>query len=56
MVRCRTRLDPNKAGREIRKELQNLRTTDTLADYHRAIRIDTVNLEHRLRNIETKSC
>ena len=53
MMRCRTRLDPNKAGRKIGKELQNLRTTDTLADYHRAIRIDTVNLKHRLRNIET---
>src|SRR5450755_2914709 len=35
------------------KELKNLRSTNTPADHHHAIRIDAVNLKHRLRNIDT---
>ena len=44
---------PIKARPKTGKKFENLRATDTLADHHRAIRINTVNLKHRLRNIET---
>jgi hypothetical protein len=42
----------NEARRQIGKQLKNLRSTNTSADHHRAIRIDAVNLKHRLRNID----
>src|SRR5882724_4822564 len=40
MMRGRTCLNANQARRQISKTFENLRTTDTLADYHRAIGID----------------
>jgi hypothetical protein len=43
----------NEATRQIGKELKNLCSTNTLADHHRATHINTVNLKHRLRNIDT---
>ena len=46
MMRCRTGFDANQTWRQAGKELQNLRATDTLADHHRAITIDPVNLKH----------
>ena len=42
----------NKARPQFGKELKNLRSTNTPADYHRAICIDALNLKHRLRNID----
>src|SRR5450755_82304 len=39
--------------RQIGKELKKLCSTNTLADHHRTIRIDAVNLKYRLRNIDT---
>jgi len=42
----------NQARRKIGKELKNLRSTNTPADHHHAIRIDAVNLKRRFRNID----
>jgi hypothetical protein len=53
MVRRGTRLHANKARPQFGKELKNLRSTNTPADYHRAICIDAVNLKHRFRNIDS---
>jgi hypothetical protein len=53
MMRCRTCLDADQTGRQGRKELQHLRATYALADDRRASTIYPVNLEYRLRNIET---
>src|SRR5215472_18540891 len=49
----RTSLDAYEALRQTREELQHLRPADTLADYHLTSVIDPVNLEYRLRNIDT---
>jgi hypothetical protein len=43
----------NKARWQFGKEFENLRSTNTPADHHRAIRINAVNLKHRLRAIST---
>jgi hypothetical protein len=43
------RFHANEARWQPRKELKNLCSTNTLADHHRAIRIDAVNLKHRLQ-------
>jgi hypothetical protein len=51
MRRCAS-FHANPARRQISKELKNSRSTNTLADYHRPICIDTVNLKDRLRNID----
>src|SRR5262245_60135295 len=51
MRRC-ARFHPNAARRQIGKEIKNSRATNALADYHRAICIDAVNLKHQLRNID----
>lgn len=53
MMRGRTRLDTNQAGRQTSEQLQQLRPTDALADHHRAISVHAVNLKNRLRYIET---
>jgi hypothetical protein len=53
MMCARTSLNTHQARRNSRKELQDLRTADPLADHHRAISIHAVNLKHRLRNVET---
>jgi hypothetical protein len=53
MVCARAGFNANKAGRQGREKLQPLRTANPLADHHRAISIRAVNLEYRLRNIET---
>jgi hypothetical protein len=37
----------------IAKEFNDLCSTDRLADHHRAIDVNAVNLKYRLRNIET---
>src|ERR1700722_6261833 len=53
MMSGRTSFDTNKARRQIREKLQHLRTANALAYHYRSGVIDTVNLEYRLRNIET---
>jgi hypothetical protein len=45
MCRC-TCFHANEARRQIGKKLQNLRSTNTPPDHHRAIRIDAVNLKY----------
>ena len=52
MGRC-ARLHANAARRQIGKELKNPRSTNTLADYHRAICIDAVNLKQIFGDIQT---
>src|SRR6516164_910385 len=52
-MRGRTRFDPDQAGWQLAKILQNPRATDALADHHRARIIDPVHLEYRLPNIHT---
>ena len=53
MMGARAGFNANKAGRQGREKLQDLRTADPLADHHRAISIHAANLKHRLRNVET---
>ena len=53
VVRRWTGFDTDQARLQLAKELQHLRPTDARADNHRAGLIDAVNLEYRLRNIET---
>src|ERR1700729_4101205 len=53
MMSGRTSFDTNKARRPIREKLQHLRTANALSYHYRSGVIDTVNLEYRLRNIET---
>ena len=53
IMRRGTRLHANKARPQFGKKLKNLRSTNTPADYHRAICIDAVNLKHRFRNIDS---
>ena len=43
---------PTRQGGRSAKNSRTLRSTNTPADYHRAICIDAVNLKHRLRNID----
>ncbi len=43
----------DQARRQSGEDLQQLQTTDTLADHHRARTINPVHLEDRLRNIQT---
>src|SRR6516162_11332127 len=52
-MRGRTRFDPDQAGWQLAKILQNPCATDALADHHRARIIDPVHLEYRLPNIQT---
>src|SRR3981189_3492136 len=49
----RTSLDADKASRQPCEKLQQLRPADAFADHYRADAINPVNLEYRLRNIET---
>jgi len=49
----RTGFDADQTRLQAAKELQHLRPADALADHYRTSLIDAVNLEHRLRNIET---
>src|SRR4026209_319349 len=53
MMCTRACFNTNKAARQGREELQYLSAANALADYHRTINIHAVNLEYRLRNIET---
>src|SRR3954447_14651648 len=53
MVRRGASFQADDARRQTGKELKNLRSTNTPTDHDHAIRIDAVNLKHRLRNIET---
>ena len=53
MMCARAGFNANYTGRQSREELQNLGTAHTLADHNRAFNIHAVNLEYRLRNIET---
>src|SRR5262249_12536614 len=53
VVRCRARFHANEARWQVGKKLEYLRSTNTPPNHHLAIRIDAVNLKHRLRNIET---
>src|SRR5581483_245943 len=53
MMCGRTRLNTDQTGRQSCKKLQYLGAAHTLADHHCACGIDPVNLEYRLRNIET---
>src|SRR6516164_10155246 len=52
MRRC-ARFHPNAARRQIGKELKNSRSTNTLANDHRAICINTVNLKQVLGDIQS---
>src|SRR6516164_7351777 len=52
-MRGRTRFDPDQAGWQLAKILQNPCATDALADHNRARIIDPVHLEYRLPNIQT---
>jgi hypothetical protein len=52
LVRRCARFHANKASWQFGKEFKKLCSTNTLADHHRAIGIDAVNLKHRLRNID----
>src|SRR5262249_30919957 len=52
MRRC-ARFHANAARRQIGKELKNSRSTNALADHHRAICINTVNLKQILGDIQT---
>src|SRR5262245_57138489 len=49
----RTSLDANEAPRQTCEKLQHPGPADPLADHHRAQPINPVNLEHRLRYIQT---
>src|SRR5262249_31368446 len=53
MMPRRTGFDADQARPQTAKELQHLRPTDALAKHYRSDLVDAVNLEHRLRNIET---
>src|SRR5262245_8826206 len=53
VVRRGTRLDANHARQQLLKEAENPCTPELLANDNLAIRIDTVNLENGLRNVET---
>jgi hypothetical protein len=53
MMGARTCLNANQTGRQRSEELQDLGTANTLADHYSAFNIHPVNLEHRLRNIQT---
>jgi hypothetical protein len=53
VMRRRTGFDTDQARLKAGKELQHLQATDAPADHRRAGGIDAVNLEYRLRNIET---
>jgi hypothetical protein len=53
VMRRRTGFDTDQAGLKAGKELQHLQATDAPADHRRAGGIDAVNLQYRLRNIET---
>src|SRR6516165_4746402 len=53
VMRGRTRFDPDQAGWQLAKILQNPCSTDALADHNRARIIDPVHLEYRLPNIQT---
>src|SRR5262245_22216166 len=52
-MRARTCFDADEAGRQRRKELQQLRSANAFADHHRAVDVHAVNLKNRLRDIET---
>ena len=53
MMGRRKRLDTDKASREPCENLQHLGAADALTHHHRAGVIDAMNLEYRLRYIET---
>jgi hypothetical protein len=53
MMCARTCLNADEAGWQAREELQQLRSANAFAHYHRAINIYTVNLKNRLRDIKT---
>src|SRR4029077_17959780 len=45
--------DANQARRQLLEKRQNVAPLDLAAKHHIALRIDGVNLENRLRNVET---
>jgi len=51
-VSRRTSFHANQARRKVCKEPKDLSSTNTPADHHCAIRINIVNLKHRLRYID----
>src|SRR5262249_51947034 len=52
-MRARTCFDADEAGRQRRKELQQLRSANAFADPTRPVDVHAVNLKNRLRDIET---
>ena len=50
------RLDPDEAWRNLFEKLHKIRSRIALADYHGAIRINRVHLEHVLGYIQTNRC
>jgi hypothetical protein len=53
IMRGRAGLDPDKAGRVFLEEWQNLASPELPAYGHCSIRVDAVNLENALRNIQS---
>ena len=53
VMRRRTGLDTNQARRQLLEERQNITALQLAAEDDIALRIDTVNLKNRLRDIET---
>ena len=51
MVRCATRFDADQAGWLLGKELQQLAAAELSPDHNLSCRVDTVYLEHVLRQI-----
>ena len=52
MMRRAARLDPDKARRQLGKERQHLRPSQSLADNDLTARINTVNLKNVLGHVE----
>ena len=52
MMRRGARFDPDKTGRKLLEEREHVTTLKLTAKHDIAIRIDAMNLKHRLRDIE----
>ena len=50
------RLDPDKTRRKLLEEREHVATLELTAKHDIPIRIDAMNLEHRLRDIEADGC
>jgi hypothetical protein len=55
-MRCGASFDANQARRKLREKSQDLPTLQLTADHHLPGRINSMNLENRLRDVETNRC